>query len=57
MEMREGEKFDAVCINLEGSDEHRCDTRYLKLTRRSLKARYSHNIREAAVIVSWSKQT
>ena len=29
MEMCEGEKFDAVCINLEGSCEHLCDTQYL----------------------------
>ena len=32
MEMCEGEKFDAVYIKLEGSGEHFCDTRYLRLT-------------------------
>ena len=32
MEMREGEKFDAVCIKLEGSGEHLCDTQHVKLT-------------------------
>ena len=56
MEMCEGEKFDAVCINLEGSGEHLCDTRYLKLVGRSLEARYSHDIREASLVVSWSEQ-
>ena len=57
MEMCEGEKFDAVCIKFEGSGGHLCDTLYLKLTGRSLEARYSHDIREAALVVSWRKQT